>query len=71
MMVVLKKLQDGYRNYCGIVSLLSVVGKVLFRVLLNRFLNSITDEILPESEKDIRYDPYCKLITGEMQGVKN
>ena len=42
-------------NYRGI-SLLSVAGKILARILLSRLLDSVTDIILPESQCGFRRD---------------
>ncbi|XP_014787969.1 uncharacterized protein LOC106881952 [Octopus bimaculoides] len=45
--------KDVWDNYCGIY-LLAVAGKVLCRVMLDRFLLHIADEVLPESQCGFR-----------------
>ena len=40
-------------NYRGI-SLLSIAGKILARVMLNRLLTSVTEQHLPESKRGFR-----------------
>ena len=45
--------KKGERSECGNfrgISLLSIVGKVFARVLLNRMISSIVDDVLPESQ---------------------
>ena len=48
-----KGLTDDCGNYRGI-SKLSIVGKVFERILLNKLLQSITPNILPESQCGFR-----------------
>ena len=40
-------------NHCGI-SLLSIAGKILARLILNRILKHVVDEIYPESQFGFR-----------------
>ena len=56
LMVVLYKRKgrkDDCKN-CRGISLLSVVGKVLYRILLDRMLTHITDDFLSESQCGFR-----------------
>lgn len=51
----------------AVYPLLSVVGKVLWSILLDRLLSTITDMVLPEPcSRRSRYDLFREAATEEM-----
>ena len=52
-------------------SLLSVSGKIMARVLLNRLLPTIAQENTPESQRNRRHDLRAEADTGEMQRTEH
>ena len=64
------------RNFRGIY-LLSIVGKLFSRIILNRLVRTIVNGILPESQCGFRasrgtgYDFQCSAIAGEVQRTES
>lgn len=62
--------KDNFEKYRRI-SLLSVVGELLYRIFLNRFRNNIAEEVflnfsmVSEMVEDKRYALFCQITSGK------